>query len=146
MLSGWRHAEGPRAVQRGAEVVRHGDHGGTGDRVRDDWNVRRPGRDRRRRLPAHHHPAVRGRPHCAAARRAAAEGLRPRLRHLPLHRHQHLRDHRLEGFLTGHSQHWYANPPFFHIYLLMWRTKICNCPRWTLWTMWDTFLKLIFLF
>jgi len=30
--------------------------------------------------------------------------------------------------------------------LLMWRTKICNCPCWTLWTMWDTFKKSYFLF
>lgn len=43
---------------------------------------------------------------CVAAGRAAAEGVRPGLRHLPVHCHQHLRDHRLEGLLPSHSQHW----------------------------------------
>lgn len=32
--------------------------------------------------------------------RAAAEGLRPGLWHLSVHRHQHLRVHHLEGFLA----------------------------------------------
>ena len=46
-----------------------------------------------------------GRSDCAAVGRAAAEGVRTGLRDLSLHRHQHLRDHRLEGLLTSHRQH-----------------------------------------
>lgn len=39
--------------------VRYGDHRRPGHRVRDDRHVRGAQRDRRRRLPPHHHPAVR---------------------------------------------------------------------------------------
>ena len=28
---------------------------------------------------------------------------------LPVHRHKHLRDHRVEGILSGHCQHWTWN-------------------------------------
>ncbi len=45
------------------------------------------------------------RPDRAVAGRAASEGLRSGLRHLPVHRHQHLRDHCLEGLLSRHHQH-----------------------------------------
>lgn len=42
--------------------------------------------------------ALRRRSDSSAAGRAAPERLRPGLWHLSFHRHQHLRDHRLEGF------------------------------------------------
>ena len=46
---------------------------------------------------------------CVALGRAVAEGLRSWLRYLPLHRHQHLRDHRVEGVQPRHRQHWTWN-------------------------------------
>ena len=85
--------------------VRHGDHTGAGDRVRDDGHVRRPGANGPFRVLRDRAPALRGRHHRALARRAPPEGLRPRQRHLALHRHQHLRDYRLEELLACHYQH-----------------------------------------
>lgn len=41
----------------------------------------------------------------AAAGRAAPEGLRTRLRNLTVHRHQHLRDNRLEGLQPHDCEH-----------------------------------------
>ncbi|KAI1044545.1 hypothetical protein LB505_010346 [Fusarium chuoi] len=35
-----------------------------------------------------------------------AEGLRSGQRYLSVHRHQHLRVHHVEGFLSHHHQHW----------------------------------------
>lgn len=49
--------------------------------------------------------ALCGRFDCPAARRAAPEGLWPGLWDLPFHRHQHLRDHRVEGLQPHHRQY-----------------------------------------
>ena len=85
--------------------VWHGDHTGASDRVRDDGHVRRPWANGALRVLRDRAPTFRCWHHRASARRAPSEGLRPRQRHLSLHRHQHLRDYRLEELLACHYQH-----------------------------------------
>ena len=96
---------GPRAVQRRAEAVRHPDDRRRGRRVRHLRHVRRRARAWRGELDPHHPAAVRRGHDRDHVGRAAAEGLRARLRHLAVHCNEHLRDDCVEVVLAHHDQH-----------------------------------------
>mmetsp|Transcript_47166 Transcript_47166/g.145930 ORF Transcript_47166/g.145930 Transcript_47166/m.145930 type:complete len:426 (+) Transcript_47166:171-1448(+) len=96
---------GPRTLWRCAEALWHAHHDGRGGRVRHERHVRRPAGARRGEFPADHHAALLRGHHRDPPGRADAEGIRHGLRHLALHRHQHLREHRLEGLLPHDHEH-----------------------------------------
>lgn len=67
-----------------------------------EWHVRWPQRPRRWKRYPHHHPTHRRWCYCPSSWRTPQQGIRTRLWYFPLHRHQHLRNHRLEIILTNH--------------------------------------------
>ena len=92
----------PRPPERGPKIARRADHDRRGGRLRLQRHVRRRARPRRRERVSDRLPALLRGHHRHLPRRAAAEGLRPRVRDLAVHRDQHLREHRLEGLLALH--------------------------------------------
>ena len=92
----------PGSPQRRPEAPRSAHHDRRGRRLRRQRHVRRRARPRSRQRVPDRVPALLRGHHRHLPRRAAAEGLRPRLGHLAVHRDQHLREHHLEGLQPLH--------------------------------------------